>query len=437
MNVRILTCLLVVTACSGEPPLTSSESDSTESDGPSADDAAQSDSSDEESDGAPSSEESNTEATDEPNVAGEEGPPRASGTLNCSDAEQYGARATTQTYDGQTHLVSDLDADCRASGERVMLFVQEGLYERPVTQPQLDAFVERLEATDGILATLENAFAPIQYDLFPGGKIPIFVIDTGQAGEGYVCGWCEQRELHLDGTLLKPLDGDRAFGIAAHELFHLVHRMYDEDELVWVDETLAQAAMVAAGFPEDEEWLQAYLRNPNVDWGPGSDELNRFQYGAGLVFGAYLWEQGGAPLTRAATLQQQDGWRGLDLALETTGFSTTALGMFRQMAAALYLDDPDRGYGFDVLDVELPAAIGLSSGESRRGVLQPYGLFYIELEDGVSELHVDAPADVLVSGLTEDATLIEVELGTDRQREDIQVLILTATQQSDFEVSVW
>ncbi len=376
--------------------------------------------------------------TDAAQSDGAAGTDMAGAPLTCSDAAEYGQEATTQTYDGETHLISDHRAACRATGERVMLFVQDDLYDNPVSQPEVDALLARLEEDGGILSTLEQNFAPVKLEELPGGKIPIFVIDTGRAGEGYVCGWCENWELHLDGKILSPLDGDRALGIAAHELFHIVHRGYDLDELPWVDETLAQAAMVAAGFStNDQDWLARYLSNPNVNWGPGNVELTAFHYGAGLTFGTYLWEQGGAQLMRAATLETEDDWLGLDLALEASGTDATALQMFQRMAAALYLDDPETGFGFEALDVELGSVTALSAGQSETGVLEPYGLVYLELDDGVTNLRLDGTDAVLASALTQEAELVDIELGSEFERGSETVVILTATERSEFELSVW
>ncbi len=440
---RIASCLLfgLAVGCAGEPPLAlggdEGQADAT------ADDVTDGSEAGDVTDGSGSDDVTGAETDDSPGTDaaqsdGAAGTDMAGAPLTCSDAAEYGQEATTQTYDGETHLISDHRAACRATGERVMLFVQDDLYDNPVSQPEVDALLARLEEDGGILSTLEQNFAPVKLEELPGGKIPIFVIDTGRAGEGYVCGWCENWELHLDGKILSPLDGDRALGIAAHELFHIVHRGYDPDELPWVDETLAQAAMVAAGFStNDQDWLARYLSNPNVNWGPGNVELTAFDYGAGLTFGTYLWEQGGAQLMRAATLETEDDWLGLDLALEASGTDATALQMFQRMAAALYLDDPETGFGFEALDVELGSVTALSAGQSETGVLEPYGLVYLELDDGVTNLRLDGTDAVLASALTQEAELVDIELGSELERGSETVVILTATERSEFELSVW
>lgn len=293
----------------------------------------------------------------------------------------------TQVYNGQTHVVSDTEASLRAESEEVAVFVQDDLAAQ-VTAAQLDGFMTRLVATGdarsfypdlGILPTNEAVFGALKRSALPDGKQRVFVVDTSGAGDGYLCGWCTYPDLHLDGHLVSPLDGETAFSISAHELYHAIHRGYDTDEEVWIDESIAEAAMTVNGYFTDQAWLSDYLSTPNVDWGPSGADVTSVHYGACLAFGTYLWEQGGPELMQAITKEPANGWEGLDAALVSSGESRTAWELFLELGAALYFDDADRGLG--IRSFALPRAVRSTTLAGDLEVdLEPYGFAFYELE---------------------------------------------------------
>ncbi|HEX6764169.1 MAG TPA: hypothetical protein VF103_01800, partial [Polyangiaceae bacterium] len=227
----------------------------------------------------------------------------------------YGNPRSTIVYDGVTHGLNDVATTCRAEGERTLLYVEDDLWERSrspdvpaITQSEVDAFMVGYELRGrgtsympdlGVLPTDELVFGSLDPASIPDGKLPVFVIDSGGAGDGYLCSWCDDLSLHLDGPALRSLHTDQTLSIAAHESFHGIHRGYDANETIWVDESLAEAAMTVNGFFTDDDWLEAFLYDPNVSWGPGVDDIASFQYGAGLLFGTFLWERGGRNLLHA------------------------------------------------------------------------------------------------------------------------------------------
>jgi hypothetical protein len=359
----------------------------------------------------------------------------------------YGEVATTERYDGMTHQQTRVVATCRAESERTLLYVEDALFGSLITQEAVNRFVYRFEQQGnanshrpdlGVLPTNELVFGALAPAEFPNGKLPVFVIDSKGGGDGYLCGWCARLELHLDGTELAPLDGDQALGIAAHESFHAIHRGYDARELPWVDETLAEAAMVVNGF-SDGVWLQSLLNQPNVNWGPSIEAFTDFHYGMGFVFGAYLWEQGGPELMAAITHNRSTGWRGIDAALSATGSTRDGLTMFLDMGVALYADEPEGAYGFEALDFgDKLRTIGLTRGMTQSGKVQPYGLVYLVPPEGTASLSVDGGASLLarvaVSG--DELEVRDVELGAPVALGDAHtVLVLTATASATYSVT--
>jgi hypothetical protein len=359
----------------------------------------------------------------------------------------YGKPGTTQVYDGRTHNVSDVPATCRAEGNRALVYVADALFDVRVTQDAVNRFLQRYEVVGsaasfrpdlGVLPTDELVFGDLSASGLADGKLPLFVIDSMGAGEGYLCSWCDGTQLHLDGTLLDSLDSEQALSIAAHESYHAIHRAYDADEAIWVDESLAEAAMTVNGYFTDQRWLRDFMRNPNQNWGPATNDIAHFHYGAGLLFGTYLWEQGGAPLMRAITREPANGFPGLDAALSTLGHDETAFQLFLDMAVALYFDDPERGYGFRSFDFDEPVARReLAPGDDDAGTIQPYGLVFEKLTPGVNTIRVTAESLIARLALdTNPVRVLPVELGVDVVvTESPALLVLTAEQESSYHLS--
>ena len=314
----------------------------------------------------------------------------------------WGTPATTTLYSGETHELGEVAVTCRAETDRTLLYVADDLWQAPIDQAQVNAWLHRFELftpensfdpARGVLLNDETVFGELDRSVLPSGKLEIYVVDTSGAGEGYLCSWCDYHQLHLDGKLLAPFDSDKSLGIAAHETVHAIHRSYDADELFWIDETLAQAAMTVNGFFTDQLWLEAYRRNPNVDWGPGAADATSFHYGAGLLWGSFLWERGGAALLGAIVRTPADGWEGLDAALISTGMTSSAWQLYREYMVAAYLDRPDLGYGIQSFDYgALPATGGIAKGGSASGELSAYGLVYYTL-DAEGTLQLSAGSD--------------------------------------------
>jgi hypothetical protein len=358
----------------------------------------------------------------------------------------YGMTASTLRYDGMTHQQTPVSTSCRAESERTLVYVEDALFGSIITQAAVNRFVNRFEHQGkansyrpdlGAFPTNELVFSELSPTAFPSGKLPVFVIDSRGGGDGYLCGWCARMELHLDGTELTPLDGDKALGIAAHESYHAIHRGYDARELPWVDETMAEAAMVVNGFTDDV-WLESLLRQPNVNWGPSIEAFTDFHYGMGFVFGAYLWEQGGPDLMRAITRDKSTGFRGIDSALAATGSARDGLAMFLDMAVALYADDAPGKYGFESLDFEDKLrTLALPLGSASAGKVQPYGLVYLTVPAGATSLSVEGTSLLARAVVSGDALVVlDVELGAPFALSDAPtVLVLSATATANYSVT--
>lgn len=356
----------------------------------------------------------------------------------------------TRVYSIMTHETSDVPTTRRAESDDVVVFVAEGELDDSISDEQLNGFLHRMlvrgsaqsyRPDHGVLQTNELVFGALPRDTLPEGKLRVFIVDTEGAGEGYLCGWCESpSDLHLDGHAVAPLDGDLALSIAAHELVHVIHRGYDPDEVTWVDETLAQAAMSVNGFYTDRRWLSDFVDAPNQDWGPGQADPRGFHYGAGLAYGTYLWEQGGPELMRAIIREPENHWAGIDAALTSIGATRTAFELFLEMGVALYFDAPERGFGFDAFNPPGRARTTPVPTAGSPQPVRPYGLVYFRLEEA-GPLLLDSANDVhalLVEDAAGDAALNPevVTLGVASEvTTPPALLVVTATEEAVFSVT--
>jgi len=385
---------------------------------------------------------------DEPSTGG-------GGLPDYSGSPCWGEAASTSVYNGMTHMLGDVAVTCRAEGDYVLLYVADELWDTAVDQAGVNGLMHQLELftpdgsvdpEQGVVPNDEAVFGPMDTTQFPQGKLEIYVVDTSNAGDGYLCGWCDHPQLHLDGLVLQPLDDELATAITAHETYHVIHRAYDADEVRWVDESLAEAAMTANGFFTDVEWLQSFVDDPDQDWGPGDPELADFNYGAALLWGTALWERGGPPLMTAITAEPTNGWEGLDAALDSLGDPRDAWELYLDFVVAVYVDDPALGYGFASIDVPPVTTAGeLGVGDTEMGSLLPYGIDYYRLAD-TGELTVDlmstgaepvvgqlllmGEGSFQVAPIEQQVTMVSVGAGQSA------VLVLTARDATTFTLSV-
>ncbi len=326
------------------------------------------------------------------------------------DSPCWGEPRQTVIYNGRTHQTATVDATCRAEGERTLVYVQDELWDQGLNQDLIDSFMHRFELftpegsvnpEQGVITNNEEIFGALVPEATPGGKVAVYIIDSEGGGDGYLCGWCDTPQIHLDGVVLQPIDADFPVSIAAHESYHIIHRGYDQNETTWVDESLAEASMTANGFFTDLDWLASFMADPDQNWGPGDPELGDFNYGGALLWGSFLWERGGPELMAAITSEPTDGWEGLDAALNTVGDDKSAFDLYLDLMVAIYLDAPELGYGFASFDPgQVSRQVDLSSGSMHSGGLAPYGMdFYPLTSEGELTITVTATGTGNVFGV--------------------------------------
>lgn len=336
----------------------------------------------------------------------------------------YGQLETTQLFDHARMAFVPVETTCRGEGKLTQVYVDDELWNNGVTQEDVNTFLHRYELygpetsvnpSTGALFVDEEVFGALRTESFPDGKLHIFILDTDGYGDAYVCpteyGWCPYYCLHLDGVLM-DLKEDYAISVAAHETFHIIHHYLDGNEDSWIDETLAEAAMLVNGYYTDAGWVADWLKHTDYNWGPGNTDHGTQHYGAFLLLGAYFWETGGPALLEAITAEPGNGWSGLDSALQSTGDPRTGWQLFLDFAVAIGVDDADLGYGFGFAALP-PVAMSaaLSAGGERADTVEPYGIDYVPvLGDGPFAVAVTSEVPVTVLGVIVGADVQVVDL---------------------------
>jgi len=203
-----------------------------------------------------------------------------------------------------------IQATCRAVGQHVAVWIADADWLTTVTQDDVDNVMASMELTTpleregGVFGNNTRLFGmpPTVNDGEPALTILVYDIPgyKGYSFDGYFRAEdlgefkpaCEtspmiycSNELPMIHVTSKDIGGDYMAGVIAHEFQHLIHFGQDPGEESWLDESLAELAMIHAGY-DDPYNLKAFLNNP------GSSLIVQppVDYGACLLFGSFLWQ---------------------------------------------------------------------------------------------------------------------------------------------------
>lgn len=203
-----------------------------------------------------------------------------------------------------------IQATCRGVGTFVAIWVGDAEWETQVTQTDVDAVLASMETTTpsgkegGVFANNTSLFGmpPVLMEGDPALTILIYKIPgyQGNVFDGYFRAedlapfnascqtspmiYCSN-ELPMIHVTSTDVGSDYMAGVIAHEFEHLIHYGADMGEEPWLDESLAELAMIHAGY-NDPGNLAYFLAHPESSLiiEPPVD------YGACLLFGSLLWE---------------------------------------------------------------------------------------------------------------------------------------------------
>jgi hypothetical protein len=166
--------------------------------------------------------------------------------------------------------------------------------------------------------------------------------------------------LHVS-TSGKAVDSPYMLGVVAHELVHLITYNYDKSEEGWLDESLAEIAMVNAGYLTDLPAAKAYVKNTAVT---PLCVASYSDYGATFSWGTYLYDRFGAAFVKSVAQDAGSGRASIEAHLPG---GAKFRDVFAEFMVATLLDQPGIGdgrWGFASIDV---AGLGSETAGSLDG----------------------------------------------------------------------
>lgn len=315
-----------------------------------------------------------------------------------------------------------IQATCRAVGLNVAVWVGDNEWGSTVYQADVDSVMESMETTTplgnagGVFGNNTTLFGmpPAVNEGDPALTILIYDIPgyQGNVFDGYFRAedlsafnaQCEtspmiycSNELAMIHVAANDVGSDYMAGVIAHEFEHLIHYGQDMGEDPWLDESLAELAMIHAGYTDPNN-LAYFLSHPESSLvvEPPVD------YGACLLFGSYLWELLGDQGILALIQDQANGEASVEAAVATLG--STWQTLFAEFALANLTDSPDLGWP---LDHSLVDVSGISVGQwgsdfaSREVTVPPTATRYYRISPTLAEqaLYLSVTGDSAIQTL--------------------------------------
>ena len=289
-------------------------------------------------------------------------------------------------------------ATCRGISERVAVWIEDDKWESDIVQADVESLLASMENStprtpdSGIMANNELLFGapPMVHEDAP--EVTLLIYDmasyNGSAFDGLFRAedltpynpacitnpnlYCSN-ELAMVHVNSDGIGGEYMAGVVAHEYEHLAHFGQDPYEENWLNETMAELAMVFSGY-SDPGNVQAYVNNPALPL-VVPDHAN---YGACFLFGSYLFDRLGVDGIRDLVASGSVGMSSIDEAVSPFGFDI----LFGEFAAANLLDDPtieDGQFGHSLIDIPEMKSATFGSNAAQDLDIQPSALYYVEL----------------------------------------------------------
>jgi hypothetical protein len=308
-------------------------------------------------------------------------------------------------------------ATCRAVGEHCYVFVSDEEWNVNMNQEDLDIIFEYLENS----TMNEDDFGAIEMDINLFGEIPdeldndekIIVYYSalgsynGSVFDGYFSSYNQVTEaeaatmnppghsnecemIYMTCSPLDPTDPTR-ISVLSHELQHMIHWGHDGDEYTWVDEGMAELAMVHFGMPDPINTF-----NGNANYSLNFWDQQWKDYVKVLLFFTYLDEQIESDDFIADVVNEQlNGIEGIANQLTEHGYQIPFETLFTNWTIANYLDEEDIYDGiYNYNSLELPNfnynSFMNSFPDSESESVQPWAVRYVKI-------HHDQPLTVNIT----------------------------------------
>lgn len=247
-----------------------------------------------------------------------------------------------------------VEAQLSAVGEHVLVWVQRGL------EVEAAPIVRLAQDFDALVAeAVEELWArPAQIGLDGDPRVYVLLTDRLRQGlGGYFSarntfpraiqpGSNEHEMIVLSSGIVQPgVDALFPLSILAHEYQHLLRFQIDPNELSWLNEGFSMFTQSTLGFGHTEWALDAFLRNPHVQfntWGIGDNRAA--EYGGALLFVQYFYERYGLDALRQLSDDPADGLRAVERTLQARNAGGAEAFFADWVLANLLRDDPLYGY---------------------------------------------------------------------------------------------
>ena len=196
---------------------------------------------------------------------------------------------------------------------------------------------------------------------------------------------------------LSPTDPIRISALA-HELEHLIHWGGDDNENTWVDEGLAELAMVYFGMPDPITQFNSNPDNSLIEWNQDFAD-----YVKTMLFFTYFMEQfDDGSLIQDIVAEPQNSISGISTQLIEHGYTVPFESIFVNWTIANFLDDPDVMdglYNYEALDLPTFSTFATHNSypASRTGTVNNWAADYVRLYPGDNDLQIEMDTNQEIS----------------------------------------
>jgi hypothetical protein len=317
---------------------------------------------------------------------------------------------------------------CRSVGEHTNVWVDDSVWERLVTEDDVNILERRLERQAPTGATdPRKGIAELNHDYF--GKPPVgldgdpkvnvllteFAAFKGTVMDGYFNAFdtltekeAQEYDQHSNeseviylNSASRRISSDYMQGVLAHEYSHLLQYPHDGDEESWLGETLGEVAMKVNGYHTDMGHVARHQTRPDRPL----VSQTYVDYGACMLFGTYLTEQYGQGFIQDLTANPENGIESINSTLAGLGQDKNFDGIYKDWVVANYADSrgvATPGLHYSTLDVPAPAEMLIESTNfQEESKLKPTGARYYRLPEGNMSLSLQSEQQGLTAEILE------------------------------------
>ena len=321
-----------------------------------------------------------------------------------------------QVGDVREFWVSDDDSDftisatLEASTNHVMVWVEDGVY---FDEADLNALVKEFDTK--IYALDQRLFGSEWSPGIDGDRriVILYAKDVGEDTAGYFSAVDElpseileesnMAEMFVLNANVVNLNEEYTFGTLAHEYQHMIHWYADGNEMLWLDEGLAELGAFLGDY-ELEGLDYEFLQTPDFQLNTWDNENSYPHYGASFSFMNYVYNRVGEGMIRQIVQAKENGFASIDAVLQANGVTDWVRGetltaedlVLDWMVTNYLLDETVSDGRFDYANyvnapqVSVDEVVVPSAGDEYAYSVKQFGADYVKVDvaDGFA-MHFD------------------------------------------------